>query len=252
MLRTVWTLLTVCSSCKSLHHRMENVINISCAWSASPLKSLHQCVENFGLWPNKNRVSKLVVHYHVFWEKMSNFGLSKKIRFVFPLSIWQWCFRQACTKNAQIYNNVCNLFTHNLCMHFKLACKVHICVLENHILCNARMHHQQPWVSSLFLSPINYKINFHLISHIHRTGRGGESSAVCADVPMVFNSQKSASVTRRIFVTYKSIQNLRVKGGVHPTHVTKCFICCTSRVPTSAQTLKEMSGYMRTWSCSPP
>ena len=71
-------------------------------------------------------------------------------------------------QNAQIYINVYNLLTHNLHMHFQPVCRVHICIPETQILCNARLHQQHPSVSGFFSQPQKLEIDF-LISHIHKT-----------------------------------------------------------------------------------
>ena len=66
------------------------------------------------------------MHRHDSLEEMSHFGVSKEKEILFSLHPPGSDFlgKQARTKNARIYNNVCNLLTHNLCMHFRLSCKV--------------------------------------------------------------------------------------------------------------------------------
>ena len=176
--------------------------------------------------------------------------MSKKHQNKSPPATWQWLFRQACTKNAHIYNNVCTLLTHNLSMHFELACKVHICVLENrHIPCNARLHHQLPWVSTVFSAP-------NLV-HMHGTVEVGLSPARVRGWThgLLFSKQfrqyiqKSWNMAYFCDIQKCSKSPCRGRFAPNPQCVTVCFWCCTSRVPTT-QTLKKVPGDMRTSKCA--
>jgi hypothetical protein len=122
---------------------------------------------------SKNQQVRLEMH---FWDF-----------FIFP-SPGSGCLRQTSNKNAQFYINVCNLLTHNLHMHFKLVCKVHVCAPETQILCNARLHQQHPSVSGFFLNPKNQKPT--LISHIHKAAEVMSSQAYRSSSAQALNFSK--------------------------------------------------------------
>jgi len=96
----------------------------------------------FGFWPNKNKFRNCEFTI-MFAEAKETLVWAHFFGFFFFHPPGSDSFGKHATKR-QFYNNVCTLLRHNLHMHFELACKVHICVLENQILCIARLHHQHP------------------------------------------------------------------------------------------------------------